>query len=200
MGKEKFLMLSLDDSQAKKIANVMNNDSSRKILDFLTENEATESEIAKKLKIPISTVHYNLQQLLETKLIEWNRYHYSEKGKEVRHYTVANKYIIIAPKGDNSDLKEKLKTILPTTLLTLLGAGFIHLFQRTEGTLVADSRMVESTAMMMEAAPVEEVARESIFTILYNSSAFWFLVGGIFVVGTYFAIRSLRKKFFKQRL
>ena len=69
MAKKNFLLLSLGDSKIKKISNVISNDSCRKILDYLSNKEATESEIAEKLNIPISTVHYNLQQLMETGLI-----------------------------------------------------------------------------------------------------------------------------------
>ena len=99
MAKKNFILLSMDDSKIKKVSNVISNDSCRKILDFLAEKEATESEIASNLLIPISTVHYNLQQLMETGLVSADEFHYSRKGKEVQHYKLANKYIIIAPKS-----------------------------------------------------------------------------------------------------
>ena len=98
MPSKNFLLLSLEDSKIKKVSNVISNESCRKILDYLSGKDATESEIAEKLSIPISTVHYNLQQLMETGLISAEEFHYSEKGKEVSHYKLANKYIIIAPK------------------------------------------------------------------------------------------------------
>ena len=98
MAKKNFLLLSLEDSKTKKIANIVSNDSCRKILDYLSANKATESELASKLSIPISTIHYNLQQLMDSGLIIADEYHYSEKGREVYHYKLANKYIIITPK------------------------------------------------------------------------------------------------------
>ena len=110
-----FLLLSLEDSQAKKVANIVSNDSCRKILDYLSEREATESELAAKLNIPISTVHYNLQQLMDAKLIESEEFHYSPKGREVNHYKLANKYIIITPKKVTG-ITQKLKSILPVGL------------------------------------------------------------------------------------
>tara|TARA_Y100000310_G_scaffold296626_1_gene329014 strand:+ start:4454 stop:4765 length:312 start_codon:yes stop_codon:yes gene_type:complete len=95
MANKNFLLLSLEDSKAKKVANIVSNDSCRKILDYLSEHEtSTESELAEKLEIPISTVHYNLQQLMESDLITAEEFHYSKKGKEVSHYKLANKYII----------------------------------------------------------------------------------------------------------
>src|SRR3989344_4482463 len=126
MAKKNFLLLSLEDSKIKKISNVISNDSCRKILDYLSNKESTESEIAEKLNIPISTVHYNLQQLMETGLINAEEFHYSQKGKEVSHYRLANKYIIIAPKK-TFGIKEKLKGLLPVGLISLGAAGIIQL-------------------------------------------------------------------------
>ena len=99
MGKKNFLLLSLDDDKAKSIANTVSNSTCKKILDFLSSSDGTETEISEALKMPISTVHYNLKQLVSSKLVECDNYHLSQKGKEVKHYTLANKYIIIAPKG-----------------------------------------------------------------------------------------------------
>jgi len=59
-------------------------------------------------------VHYNIKILEEAGLIEVNEYHYSEKMKEVNHYSLANKYVVIAPKNDVLGLKDKLKSILPS--------------------------------------------------------------------------------------
>ena len=123
MPSKNFLLLSMEDDKIKKVSNVISNDSCRKILDYLSAKDATESELAAKLNIPISTVHYNLQQLMETGLIESKEFHYSEKGKEVSHFRLANKYIIIAPKK-TFGIKEKLKGILPVALIAS-GAAFI---------------------------------------------------------------------------
>ena len=86
MAKEKFLLLSLSESKTKELAQAVSNDTCRKILDYLADKEASESELASKLDIPISTVHYNLQQLQKGGLVVVEEYHYSEKGKEVNHY------------------------------------------------------------------------------------------------------------------
>ncbi len=122
MAEEKFMMVSLNEDQAKKIAQVLSNPTSTKILDELTKKEYTESELSKKLKIPISTVHYNLQQLQKAKLVVVEEFHYSDKGREINHYKLANKYIIIAPQEEKDSLLSRLKGLLPVTLLTVGGA------------------------------------------------------------------------------
>ena len=65
MAKEKFVLVSLKEDKAKELAQVISNESCRKILDYLADKQdATESDLASKLGIPISTVHYNMKHLL----------------------------------------------------------------------------------------------------------------------------------------
>ena len=91
MADKKFLMLSLEDAATKKIANVVSNDTCKKLLDALSEKDSSESDLSKSLDLPISTVHYNLKQLVDVGLVTAEEFHYSKKGKEVLHYRLANK-------------------------------------------------------------------------------------------------------------
>src|SRR3989344_665255 len=126
MANKNFLLLSMEDTKIKTVSNVISNESCRKILDYLADKESSESEISEKLKLPISTVHYNLQQLMEAGLVSADEFHYSKKGKEISHYKLANKYIIIAPKSTYG-IKEKLKSLLPVALISI-GAAFVLQF------------------------------------------------------------------------
>lgn len=207
--KKNFLLLSLDDDKAKKIANAINNTSCKKILDFLAENEATETEISEKLKMPISSVHYNLKQLMDAKLITWDKYHYSEKGKEVKHYTVANKYIVIAPKGESAGLAEKLKSILPTGLIVLLGAAFVHIFSSPKETLSMSNQVApdmargvgimaeEATSFGAQNAPeavMIATEQQSLWQSIISNYAFWFLFGALFALFVFWAVKKVLKK------
>ncbi|MBN4049030.1 helix-turn-helix transcriptional regulator [archaeon AH-315-M20] len=221
MPKEKFVLVSLKESKAKQLAQIISNESCRKILDYLADNEATESELAKKLNLPISTVHYNLQNLSESGLIIAEEFHYSEKGKEVYHYKLANKYIIIAPKT-TFGIKEKLKTILPVTLLIAAGAGFIQIFSKyflgqgvakqlaaapstreaimeVEKTATAD--LLEEAAPLAAKAPeiaqnLTEVATSTTFIPAspFSNIALWFLIGAVFAVVLYLIISKIVEK------
>ena len=120
MPKQNFLLVSLEESQSKQLAEVLSNDTSRKIIDYLSENEdATESDIAKELNIPLPTVHYNLQKLKEAQLVTVDEFHYSKKGREVDHYKLANKYVIITPKAIKGikSITNALKSILPVSII-----------------------------------------------------------------------------------
>jgi predicted transcriptional regulator len=143
MAKKNFILMSLEDKETKKIANVVSNDSCKKILDYLAEHDnAIESEIAKELKIPISTAHYNLKQLMEVGLVLSDEFHYSPKGKEVRHYQIANKYIIITPQKTKG-IKDIIKNIMPAFLVSL-GVSFALFMTAKLNTLFNRDNMVMS--------------------------------------------------------
>jgi len=148
MAKKSFLLVSLNENKAKKLAEVISNNTCRKILDFMSEKkDVTESELSKELSIPISTVHYNMQALLEARLVKSDEYHYSEKGKEVCHYRLANQYVIIAPEGEKELIREKLKSIIPTALIMGAAAAIIKIFSGSFGSV-----QNAAAPMMMKAA------------------------------------------------
>ena len=188
-------MVSLKEDKAKKLTQVLSNSTSRKILDYLSNKDASESEIAKELGIPISTAHYNLKLLKETKLVEVEEFHYSKKGKEVDHYKLANKYIIIAPKED-SGFMDKLKSILPSVLIF---AGGLWGWQNFSGSLAG------TTAQFAESAPVaaEALARDSIAlvepvaTSIVQAQPIWpyFVYGALAFFLIYLIVDKIRKKF-----
>jgi DNA-binding transcriptional ArsR family regulator len=131
MAKQSFLVVSLKEGKAKKLAQVLTNDTSLKILDYLTNKDATETELANGLDIPISTIHYNLKILVDSKMIKSDEFHYSGKGKVVNHYALANKYILISP-GREAGLKERLKTFFPVSIILLAVAGSVQLISSPE--------------------------------------------------------------------
>src|SRR3989338_8539569 len=210
MGKEKFMLVSLKESKAKELAQVITNDSCRKILDYLSEKEdSTESVMADELKLPISTVHYNLQLLIKSGIVVSEEYHYSAKGKEVNHYQLANKYIIIAPKSIHG-IKEKLRSILPAGLIAAAGAGLLHWYSTyysASAKILAAAPLMQSAKGAASAPFVESVRDEAVQAITPSiveksaraaiekapeavvnvttsdtSIALWFLIGAVFVI------------------
>ena len=134
---EKYILVSLEEEKAKQLANIISNATSRKILDYLsTKDEASETEIAKELNSPLSTIHYNLQQLKKNNLVEVKHFMYSNKGKRVEFYRVVKKFIVIAPKYSQPGL---LKNILPLFLISALIGGLIQVFTNTKNMVFTDT-------------------------------------------------------------
>ena len=131
MANDSFILVNLKESESKKLAQVISNDSSRKILDYLSENkDGTASDIAKALGIPLSTAHYNLKALLKARLIQVDEFHYSPKGKEVDHYKLSNKFVVIAPTAAPESLLQKLGKILPVATVVAVGSGIVYYVER----------------------------------------------------------------------
>jgi DNA-binding transcriptional ArsR family regulator len=225
MAKESFILVSLEEGKTKKLARTISNETCRKILNYLsTKDYATESQISKDLGIPISTAHYNMKALQENGLVEVEEFHYSKKGREIDHYTLANKLIVIAPKEPSEKILNKLKKILPVALIVVVAAGLMKIVQLTKAPkLLATSSMqyagdaaeeaVFQVAPMAEreggdlaAAPIAEKAvaetaarAPEITSYFSNETILWFLIGAASAIVVFFIIDLLRKKRAKKR-
>lgn len=119
---EKYINIDLNDGRIGKIADAISNKTCKKILNVLADDELSGSEVSEKLKIPLNTATYNLDILLEAGLIEKSSgFLWSEKGKRIAKYKVANKKIVISPKSN-------FKGILSTVLLSGLISGGIKMW------------------------------------------------------------------------
>lgn len=191
-----FMLVSLNEEKAKRLAQVLSNPTATRILEYLTKREATETEISKALKIPLSTVHYNLKQLTEARLVIADEFHYSEKGREVNHYKIANKYIIIAPEEDKEGFLDRLKRFVPAAAIVIGAAVVIKLAQffaqqptsAKEAVRMAAAPAEESVAMM--AMDAEAVAVQQI-PWWQSPIIDWFLAGAIFVLVVLFISETI---------
>ncbi len=199
MAKSNFLLVDLNEPKTKKLAETITSDTSRKILNHLAEKEDTEANIAKMLSLPISTVHYHLQKLQEAHLVTAEEFHYSQKGREVLHYKLANKYIIIAPKvASASGLKEKLKSVLPAALAALGISVVIKFVQRTSQSAPIMETMESAAADAAQELPYEaslKMAQEAPSLLQQQPDiAVWFLVGSLATLIIYLLVDIIKEK------
>jgi len=178
MVEERFILASLEDKKSKDLAQVIASNTSRKILNLLSKEDLSESEISNKLNAPITTVEYNIQQLLKAKLIETKEFKWSEKGKKIKYYKVSNKLIIIAPKSQSLFL-DKIKTIIPVALIGLAISSIIYWYKprvvsMKSTEILAASPMLESS---VQSQPVY---------------ALYFLLGIIITIGLYLMVDYVR--------
>lgn len=196
MTKSNFLLVDLNEPKVKKLAETITSETSRKILNHLTEKEDTEQNISKALGMPISTVHYHLQRLQEAQLVKVDEFHYSPKGREVNHYKLANKYIIIAPQKV-AGLREKLKGVLPVGLIIVGISVIIKLIQSTpkvESVRYAAESMASETPLMIDGPGPTILIQSGIL----QSSLTWFLIGGLGALGLYVLWIVLKEKLSKK--
>ncbi|MDD1728031.1 MAG: helix-turn-helix domain-containing protein, partial [Methanospirillum sp.] len=120
-------VLTPDDNEARVIAKAMASSTAGDILRSFQGREMTASDLATGLKIPIPTLLYHLDSLLEAGLIEVSRIRYSVKGREVKVYRQSDRIVIVAPR--HADLKALLLKYASLFGITILGAGVVSLLQ-----------------------------------------------------------------------
>lgn len=195
MPNESFMLISLEEEKAKRLAQVISNETCTKILNHLANGkDGTETEIAKLLSLPLSTVHYNLKLLLDAKLVLADEYHYSEKGREVKHFKLANRYIIIAPQEERETFLKKLKGLLPALGFTVALALIIRLvaaFFTTQASARATELSMQTfgaeapsaAGPMLAAAPPAPVSPTLApsFAFSPNEALLFFIAGAVFI-------------------
>jgi DNA-binding transcriptional ArsR family regulator len=197
MSDEPFLLVSLEENKAKTLAQVLSNDTARKILDFLSKKEhATETEVSKEMNLPLSTVHYNLDLLVKSDLVSNEQFTYSEKGKQIVHYRLSNRYVIIAPKRTQA-LIDKLKQFLPVIGVVGLVSLGLKLYSQRPIPEAAPLLMAKSLEVSADAAMAGSGVSQSIFQS--PEFSMWFLFGSVFTLLIYFVwaeiiLKKIKKK------
>ncbi|NOR46752.1 MAG: helix-turn-helix domain-containing protein [Methanosarcinaceae archaeon] len=128
---EKLLVLPLGE-ESKKITQVITNDTARQIMELLAEHSMSASGIAKHLDVPLTTIKYNLENLVDVGLAKIERIKYSEKGRQVKVYAPVRKLIVVVPeKLGSASITEVLKKYLGVILTAVFASGFIELLTST---------------------------------------------------------------------
>jgi len=87
---DSVVLLEPGDDRAKKIGRAMANRTAGDVLSLLKGEEHTLSEISDTLGLPMTSVKYHMENLLDAGMIEIVREKYSEKGREVKVYAICN--------------------------------------------------------------------------------------------------------------
>jgi DNA-binding transcriptional ArsR family regulator len=181
---EKYLLFGLDDDKAKNLGEVISNKTARAIVNLLAENEASETELASKLDMPLNTVEYNLKKLLNAGVIEKSRnYFWSKKGKKIHNYKVANKLIVIAPK--KSSIYSKLKSVIPVVFIIGILTALVGWYTRLKNTVQSEGeypkRMIAEETFL-ETSLADNISRTSETLGFWSAQSpvwAWFLIGAL---------------------
>lgn len=107
---EKMLVLQLSDD-SRKIARILSNETSIKVLKLLDKKSMSATDIADELEMRLSTLKYNLDSLLEAGLIRVRQVKWSRKGREIKVYETVEKVIILIPGKGNPDINHILTVL-----------------------------------------------------------------------------------------
>nr|QNO52870.1 hypothetical protein DOLIJACH_00005 [Methanosarcinales archaeon ANME-1 ERB6] len=214
---EKLLILPLNDKNSKKISQIISNDTARNILEAIASEPLSASELAEKLRIPLSTVQYNLEKLNNAGLAKVERTKYSEKMKHVKIYAPQRKFVVIVPEKTNrKDVIAALKKYVTVIFFAVAGSGVIEFLtmkmkspigEVTRSVIPEEGgrplRPVPAPTPMPEIVPSPIPAPKGIglgfeFDI-FAHPGLWFLFGSLFVILAIFIIDCLKSKKNKNR-
>jgi DNA-binding transcriptional ArsR family regulator len=124
------IILEPGDEKAQKIAKAIASKTAGEILQLLKDGGHASNQIAEALEIPITTVQYHLEKLVDAGIITVVERRWSQKGREVKVYGLRDQMLIVVPHG--GDLKGILLryaslfavVILASIVLALLGPAF----------------------------------------------------------------------------
>lgn len=117
----KVLVLPVN-GESRKITQILSNETSIKILELLGKKSMSATNIAEELELPLTTVKYNLDSLIESDLIKIKQIKWSKKGRQVKIYESAEKLIVLVPSKSSID-KLSLVSLLQK-YLGVIGAAF----------------------------------------------------------------------------
>jgi DNA-binding transcriptional ArsR family regulator len=126
---EGVVILEPGDERAKKIAKAMSSGTATEILNLLKGEKKTSSQVAEELGLPMTTVQYHLENLLEAGLIEVVEKRWSVKGREVKVYGLRDQVLIVTPKrGDLKGLLLKYASLFTIVMFAaIMASAFVPL-------------------------------------------------------------------------
>ncbi|MBI2573536.1 helix-turn-helix transcriptional regulator [Candidatus Woesearchaeota archaeon] len=199
MAKSKLLFIDLSQKKTKSIAEAITSETARKVMDHLSDKVDTEQQIATTLGLPISTVHYHIQKLMEVGLVKADEFHYSAKGREVNHYKLASQYIVIAPSRDTV-FRERLKALLPVGGIVVGIAAILRLIERiavSQPVLTTPDIAAKSAELTQEAVMAAPTLMMEVAPVVQTTSvdfSLWFLVGGLSAMVIYVLVAFIQDK------
>lgn len=180
---EKSVLISLGDSRLKQISEIIGNKTCNKILDLLSEKEATVSDISRELHIPINTTDYNIKKLTESGLIEKKSHFWSVKGKKMPVYKISNKKIVISPKKTKSFAS------------LLLALGITGLLAIAIKKMMVEEKINDIPLLKTESFLIQKTGDLSHVGFFQSIASWkWFLIGAWLAILIFFVISYIDER------
>lgn len=120
-------VLCIDDEETTAVLAALSSGTAQELFRLLNEEPATPASIAQRLDMSLQNAHYHLGNLQEAGLIDVVDTCYSEKGREMNVYVVAEEptLVFLGTSDDRPSLKRAFKSLAsfvgPPAVLFALG-------------------------------------------------------------------------------
>ena len=98
-------VLTMSDAETGQVLNAVSSETAVSVLSMLSESSKVSKEIAESLDMSVQNVRYHLNKLEDAGLIETDGIRYSERGREMSVYRVAESPTVIVL-GDEERLED----------------------------------------------------------------------------------------------
>jgi DNA-binding transcriptional ArsR family regulator len=167
---EDVIVLEPGDERAQKIGKAISSQTANDILQILSQGSKTASDLTELLNIPMGTLKYHIDNLLEVGLVEIAETRYSIKGREVKVYRLKDQLVIVAPRVTNirSILLKYASLFVVVILASLVILAILPFFQAPgipgpagisspNGTISGGGEMLTKEAAAPRAEPLSEI-------------------------------------------
>ncbi|MCK4937038.1 MAG: helix-turn-helix domain-containing protein [Methanosarcinales archaeon] len=170
---EKLMVIPLG-KESKKITQVITNDTARQVIELLADQSMSVSDIAHKLDVPLTTIKYNIENLVDVGLVKVEHIKYSEKGRQVKIYGPVRKLIVLVPeKTDSASIADILKKYIGVVLAAVFASGIVEVLTGGFGKSMSipnESGFAPVLVPEMEAAPnVSERTMDSVVSVMNDT-------------------------------
>ena len=122
----KIQIYSNDDKKLKFLGKMLNNDSSRKILQMLIEKEMTANEIALQTKLSLPLALYHINQMMESGIAIVSKISTNGKNQPMKYYSAKPGIMILPEKASQKAKQSKsftksLKSIMKFASVVVAG-------------------------------------------------------------------------------
>ncbi len=177
------VVLEPGDERAQKIAKAMASQTANDILTLLSAGTKSLTDITEQLNIPLTTVKYHTENLLDAGLLTVSETRYSIKGREVRMYALTDQILIVAPK--QTDIRTLLLKysslfgiVIAGTLTIVALAPLLSSQTATNAAPMMATRETSGTGLYVAKAMADTVIVQEVSPDL----ALAFFCGGVFVI------------------
>jgi DNA-binding transcriptional ArsR family regulator len=151
MQNENVVVLEHGSPEAQKVAKAMSSPTSADLFNALTGNPQSATALSVTTGLPLTTVKYHLENMLDAGLVEISRTRWSEKGREMKIYAIKDQVVVFAPRktADVRGVVEKYGTIAG---VVAIGCSLILAIPRALSEAVGLSSARTFEAMQLSAS------------------------------------------------
>lgn len=120
---DKVQIFSNTDEKLKSLGKMLNNDSSRKILQLLIEKEMTANEIALQTKLSLPLALYHINQMIEAGIAIVSKISTNDKNQPMKYYSAKPGIMILPEKASEKAKQSKSFTKSLKSIMKFASVG-----------------------------------------------------------------------------